>query len=561
MSKRVEDRKLKDRLNYGYTIVILLMMLSGLVSIAGFGILNSSITAYVNKGQRADTAVKICRINVNIAARNIREMALNKDASTWQGYEDSVIAKLEQVSTELQALKETKVVDNELFQEYSSALNEWGEIGYGIMEEIKAGDQEQAAEEILTLCAPALNEVIAIVNELDVITDEAKADELRVIAITAGIGIAAIIAFLVSAAIFASRIGKKIVTSILTPLSEVEAVAQELTNGNLHSTIEYHSDDEIGSLAHSLRKSIRILGTYVDDISRMMKEFSSGNFDVSPESEWKGDFVAIAESIASFEAAMADTVVGIRRVADQVASGAEQVSASSSDLAQGATDQAAITEELTATIANVAESVTQNANHASAVSKEVDELGTEIISSDDMMKDMVISMNDISTASNEINKIIATINDIASQTNLLALNASIEAARAGEAGKGFAVVADQVSLLAAQSSEAAKDSTALIQSSLAAVEKGIRIADETANHLKNVVENSKAITEKVTNIATTLGEQNEVIRQINEGIDHINDVVQTNSATSEECAAASLEMNSQADHLAELMAKFQVSET
>lgn len=102
---------------------------------------------------------------------------------------------------------------------------------------------------------------------------------------------------------FAKRIGRRVLETILEPLHEVEAVAKELTEGNLHSTLEYHSDDEIGSLAHSMRKSIRILGSYVDDIGRAMKLFAEGNFDVKPEVEWKGDFVGILDSFMMFEKA------------------------------------------------------------------------------------------------------------------------------------------------------------------------------------------------------------------------------------------------------------------
>ncbi len=92
----------------------------------------------------------------------------------------------------------------------------------------------------------------------------------------------------------------------------MEDVARELTEGNLHSALEYHSEDEIGRLAHSMRKSIRILETYVDDIDRAMKLFSEGNFDVQPEVEWKGDFVGILNSFMSFEKSMAETIKGIK---------------------------------------------------------------------------------------------------------------------------------------------------------------------------------------------------------------------------------------------------------
>ena len=158
----------------------------------------------------------------------------------------------------------------------------------------------------------------------------------------------------------------------------------------------------------------------------------------------------------------------------------------------------------------------------------------------------------------EIGKIIATINDIASQTNLLALNASIEAARAGEAGRGFSVVADQVSVLAAQSSEAARESTALIGSSVKAVEKGMIIADETAQQLKRVVDDSRAITREVSGVAVALGNQTEAISQIDSGVEHINDVVKTNSRAAEESAVASQEMSSQAENLENLIRRFKV---
>lgn len=150
---------------------------------------------------------------------------------------------------------------------------------------------------------------------------------------------------------------QKVLESILVPLREVEAVAQELTDGNLHSTLDYHSDDEIGILAHNMRKSIRILGSYVDDIGRSMKMFAEGNFDVQPEVEWKGDFVGILNSFMLFEESMAETIKGIQHVSDEVSGAADQVASSSNDLADGATNQAAVVEELTATVAGVSEQV------------------------------------------------------------------------------------------------------------------------------------------------------------------------------------------------------------
>ena len=558
--KKLENMHLKERIDYGYRKVITMMLISGLLSVVIIGVLFANMMHYVENVNVADQAVKICRINVNAAARNIREMALNEDTSSYDNYEQTVKRLLSEVDSELQILKKTEVLSDENYEEYASALSDWGEIGYSIMEEIKNGNDENATDAILNDCTPALNKVVEIAIKLDELTDEASSETVRNMVVCTVAGFVVIIVCLVFAFTLTRKTSKRVLETILEPLHAIEDVAMELTEGNLHSTLEYHSDDEIGKLAHSMRKSIRILGTYVDDIDRSMKLFSEGNFDVHPEVEWRGDFVGILNSFMAFQASMAGTIKGIQNVSNEVSGAAEQVASSSNDLADGATNQAAVVEELTATVTGVSEQVEKNSQSAKEISVKVDELGNAISESNGKMHEMVDSMHEISEASKEIDKIITTINEIASQTNLLALNASIEAARAGEAGKGFAVVANQVNVLADQSAQAAKESATLIETSVKAVEKGMVIAGQTAAQLEEVAENSKLITTEVTNIAETLETQTTEIKQINEGIEQINDVVQTNSATSEECAAASQEMSSEAESLREMIRKFKVAE-
>lgn len=558
--KKIENMKLQERIAYGYKKVIIMMLISGLLSIMAIGILFANLINYVEKINATDIAVKMCRVDVNAAARNVREMALNDDASSYDDYENTIASLLADVDAQLKIIKETGVVSDKDYKEYATTLSDWYDISSSILEEIKSGDQKQGTEDILTKCTPALNKLVELALKLDDITDIASDKAVKKTIICAITGIICIIFFLALAWVISRKISKKVLASILEPLHAIEDVAKELTEGNLHSMLEYHSEDEIGRLAHSMRKSIRILGSYVDDIDRAMKLFSEGNFDVQPNVEWKGDFIGILNSFMTFEKSMADMVKGIQGVSNQVSGGAEQVASGATELADGAMNQAAAIQELTATVENVSEQVKQNSNAAGEISTKVENLGSDILENNNQMHEMVNSMLEIKDASVQIDKIIETINEIASQTNLLALNASIEAARAGEAGKGFTVVANQVNQLADQSSKAVKESSALIKTSVNAVGKGVLIAEETARQLEKIAEDSKTITEEVSGIAETLADQTMEIQQINDGIEQINDVVQSNSATSEECAATSQEMSGEAERLRDMIRELKVAE-
>ena len=559
MLNRLKKLNLHDKIKRGYIWVIDLMVISGIISVICLSLLALRFNNYARVVQKADDAVKDSIVNINIAAKNIREMALSDDKSTYSTYMNEVVTYLDNSQEQLDIIKKAEVIDSNTYNEFVQELNDWASVGYSIMNQIESGDLAGAKSKINTQCSPALEKLMSTADKMDSLTDKESKNAVAMCNILAVVAEVIIIISIIIAVIIANKVSEFISGMISKPLKDIEGVAEELSKGNLHTELSYHSDDELGYLAHSLRKSIRILSSYVEDISMAMKSFAQGNFDVQPQVEWKGDFEEILDSFMLFEHSMADMVKNLQKVADQVSDGSEQVAQSSSELAEGATNQAASVEELTATLSNVSEMVEKNADNAKNISTKVEELGARISDNNDNMNKMVSSMNEINRSSQEISKIIETINNIASQTNLLALNASIEAARAGDAGRGFAVVANQVSALAAQSADAAKESSMLIETSVNAVNNGMQIANDTAKQLEDVAVKSDSMVKEVNDIAEALYTQKENIEQIDEGVNQINDVVQTNSATSQECAAASQEMSAQAEELRKLIEKLKIA--
>ena len=236
----------------------------------------------------------------------------------------------------------------------------------------------------------------------------------------------------------------------------------------------------------------------------------------------------------------------LREGSHQVASASSQVATAAQSLSQGATEQAASLEETSASMEEMSSMTRRNAANSAQAAEMMVEAEQLVGDANGALAEMVSSMSAIKAASDEVAKIIRTIDDIAFQTNILALNAAVEAARAGDAGMGFAVVAEEVRSLAQRSAQAAKDTTALIEQSIARSDDGQQKVRAVEQSIASITRSAAQVKTLVDDVTHASRQQAQGIDQVSQAIVQMEQVTQGTAATAEESAAASEELSAQA---------------
>ncbi|MDR1542012.1 MAG: methyl-accepting chemotaxis protein [Clostridiales bacterium] len=343
---------------------------------------------------------------------------------------------------------------------------------------------------------------------------------------------------------------------VIDPIHEANEVMRKISRGILSASMTGAYAGEYLELKDSINLTASIVSDCIEEISLVLSQMAENKLDGEIASDFAGDFQTIKIAVNSILRTFNTFLEEISQNSLKIDENAGAILQSSGSLAVTASEQSFLLknlEDLSGAMNSKTEANAADAREAELLAARTSD---DAANGNKAMDKMIEAMENIKESSHNISKIIKTIEDIAFQTDLLALNAAVESARAGEHGKGFAVVAGEVRNLAARSSAAAKETTALIEDSLRKVDEGARIAGCTSDSFKKIAESILNVSSTISKIAENSNEQAADIQTINGDVEKISQGVQGITDISEETAAVAQQLSEYSQSMKKMLALF-----
>jgi methyl-accepting chemotaxis protein len=578
--KWFNDMKIGTKLFAAFIIVGIITAVVGYIGVQSLGTVADITASLYDKEALGILYVKQANVDLIHMGRAEKDLLLSDSAEHRDHYKQRIASDVAHVNEDIEKLRPLLHTDmgKQLISNFDDAWKERQDANNRVVElvmkepmpqkrasvELSLGegrDKANATEDVLTGLSAVKEEVARKAQETAGQTYRSRRIlmlSLVVGGVLAGMGMG----------IFISR-------SISKPIGQLAETAKNISLGDVNQNVEYHSANEIGSLADSFRALV----DYIQGVAGALEQVAAGDLSVKLEAKSELDVLtksyhrtvdamngitAAADEIAhgnmtvtlqerspedKLMQALSAMVSGITRVvsdirviAGEVASASQAISKTSVEVSKGASSQAASAEQASASMEEIVSNIKQNADGAQQTEKIARKSATDAQQSGKSVVEAVSAMKEIASK-------ISIIEEIARQTNLLALNAAIEAARAGEHGRGFAVVASEVRKLAERSQKAASEINLLSATT-------VRVSAEAGGMLEKLVPDIQRTAELVQEITAASKEQETGAEQINQALVQLEKVIQHNAAASEEMASTTEELSSQSEQLVSALAFF-----
>ncbi len=562
MINKIKNMKVEAKLKYCFILVTLLASVSGILGI--IIVLYSNIqysNALVSNGFSQGEIGRFSTY-MNKEPTLVRELILISDKEQLETIDNELTEAMAKTDAAYETMKKNCTSAKELkyVEEIDQLLPEYRSI-FSRARTFALDNQDEEALNVMVIEGkPKLKELTASVESLIDLNVQMGTRISTILKTTTTICTIIMVLVIIIAGIVSLKFASFVAKLFADPIIKVKDASAKLEQGNLDITIEKMYPDEIGEMTDSFVEAANMIKTYIHELIRQLNEIAEGNFNISSNVKFMGDFKILDDTILVITDTLSATLGNIHDASEMVSMGSTQLAESAQSLAEGATSQAASVEELTATIQTVTETIVYSSEKAKTSSHDAAKFKVEAENSNEDIKQLNEAMVRINDTSKEIANIITAIEDIASQTNLLSLNASIEAARAGETGRGFAVVADQIGKLAADSTTSAANTRDLIENAVREIENGSAIMQRTTQAIGSIISGIQTLAESTNEISTLSNSQADAMKELEIGIEEISEVIQNNSASAQETSATSEELSAQSTTLEELVKQFKLKQ-
>lgn len=508
---------------------------------------NNAINQYRIASNTLTSSAQVYAVKADNQYYDTYMKELNDDKNREKALEQ--LGKINLTEDELSALEEISSMSDSVLSIEKKSL-----------ESVKKGDLISAQEAVFSDgYESTISETNKKIEELkEQVQDRLKAEHVR---LKLQMYIAQLI-FIISFGYVAVQLYRTLKFSykdFLQPIKKVSEQMKYVASGDFTHDIDIKEDGtEVGTMVKSINFMKTNLQEMIAEVANVLAQMGEGDYRIEISRQYIGEFTQIKTSLIQISDKMKETFQTLRSVTEQIDGGSEQMACAAQDLAEGSTSQASQVSNLVAAVSHISDQIEENAKEAQELVKISAHASNSLKEGNAKVEELKLAIGEISKCSEQIVSIIGTIEDIASQTNLLSLNAAIEAARAGEAGKGFAVVAEQVKDLAEESAKSVGMITGLIETTIAAVDKGISMADDTVGAMSEVMTGTEQSTKKMGDIVNMLNDSVDKMYEINDAITEVSTIVDNNSATSEETAAVSQQQKAQVETMVQLMSHFKI---
>ena len=533
------------------------------VALVSITLLSSAINTFVDSEYRVAASVsQIMRGNQGMG-RHISQMilaAMSKDAEGVNTYYTDSIEYRSYMEDGLDSLSklESSAVDHDGVDKAIAAMADLPAIHEELHDLCANGHGDQAWEVYQERYLPIVTDIRDIVNTVlyasDMSAQERIAEKNTLVTLayilTIAVGVVALLVIYF--------LTKRNVKGIIEPIKELEAASDNMRHGRLDFDVKYDGNDELGTLCANFSTSCETLSNYVTEITKFADAMKRGKLTYESDVVFLGEFEKIGESLDQLSIILSEDFAKIGASAEQVYSGAEQMSSISTQLSQSAVEQAGSVQELLTTVDTVSGHVSANATTALEARDSAVALYNSMTNYSEFMKEVNQSVTETRDMTDKVRGIVRNLETISFQTNTLALNAAVEAARAGDAGRGFSVIANEIRELASEANSAATNTSMLLGDMIAKISTSAEQSQRAIGSLETILADGNTTAVSVEKISTASNDQSIALEQVRQSIRELSQSIQGITSTAEESAASAEELQSQMKLLNQMVDSFEI---